>query len=703
MSKDLIHTTLHIKGMTCANCASGIQKHLNSKGLQKCTVSFTNAEAYIYHSEKWSVQEIIQEIEIIGFKASAESIEQNNYRLEKKFTICLMFTIPLFAHMFLAHDHFLQNPLLQIILCLPVYIIGLLHFGKSAINSLKVGIPNMDVLIMMGTTAAFAYSLTGSILNWGTDEVHQFLFFETTATIITLVFLGNLLEQRSVKQTTSAIKELSAMQKLIAIRETAKGKMERIAFKQIQIEDILIVNNGDKIPTDGIITKGTGILDESMLTGESDAVQKTKKDSVIGGTILVDGNLKIKATKVGKETVLSQIIEMVKKAQNNKPNVQKIGDKVSAIFIPIVLTISIFTFFISHFAFNISTSDAIIRSVAVLVISCPCAMGLATPTAVMVGLGRAAKSGILIKGGSTLELFAQVKHIFFDKTGTLTTGNFKIQKINCDKENLKEVKKLLYHLEQHSSHPIAKSIVNQLEGKTDSIQLNEIQEHKGKGIEGKWNNNHYFLGSYSIAKELTQESSHNLYLLKNNQLFATLDIEDEVKTNVKQSIQSIKLAEINPIILSGDKKEKCNSLAKKLDIQTVYYEQLPNQKLQKIANFKDQGVTVMVGDGINDAPALAQADVGISLSNGTQIAIESAQIVLLNGYDLSKITEAYKISKHTLLTIKQNLFWAFSYNIIAIPIAAMGLLNPMWGALFMAFSDIVVIGNSLRLKKKILY
>ena len=330
-------------------------------------------------------------------------------------------------------------------------------------------------------------------------------------------------------------------------------------------------------------------------------------------------------------------------------------------------------------------------------------MGLATPTAVMVGLGRAAKSGILIKGGSTLESFAQVKHIFFDKTGTLTTGNFKIQKINCDKESLKEVKEVLYHLEQHSSHPIAKSIVNQLEGKTDIIQLNAIKEHKGKGIEGKWKTNHYFLGSYSIAKELTQDSSHSLYLLKNNQLFATLDIEDEVKRNAKQSIESIKLAEINPIMLSGDKKEKCNFLAKKLDIQTVYSEQLPHQKLQKISSFKNQGVTVMVGDGINDAPALAQADVGISLSSGTQIAIESAQIVLLNGFDLSKITEAYKISKHTLLTIKQNLFWAFSYNIIAIPIAAMGLLNPMWGALFMAFSDIVVIGNSLRLKKKILH
>ena len=703
MNKELTHTTLHIKGMTCANCAAGIQKHLNSKGLHKSTVSFANAEASIYHSEKWNVQAIIQELESIGFKASTDSIQQNGDRIEKLFAICLLFTIPLFAHMFLAHDNFLQNPILQIILCLPVYSIGLMHFGKSAINSLKVGVPNMDVLITMGTTASFAYSLTGTFLHWGTYEVHQFLFFETTATIITLVLLGNVLEHRSIKQTTSAIQELSTMQELLATREIAKGKMEKIPFKQIKKEDILIVNSGDKIPTDGVITQGTGILDESMLTGESKAVRKVQKDRVTGGTILVDGNLKIKAIQVGDETVLSQIIEMVKKAQNNKPKIQQLGDKISAVFVPVVLTIAALTFFISHFVLNISITDATMRAVAVLVISCPCAMGLATPTAVMVGLGRAAKSGILVKGGNTLESFAQVKHIFFDKTGTLTTGNFKIQKINCDTENLKEVKELLYHLEQHSSHPIAKSIVKELEGKTDSIHLNEIQEHKGKGIEGKWNKYHYFLGSYAIAQELTEDSYHSLYLLKNNQLFATIDIEDEVKPNAQQIIQSIKLAELNPIMLSGDKKEKCIALAKNLHIETVYSEQLPYQKLQRIADFKERGTTAMVGDGINDAPALAQADVGISLSSGTQIAIQSAQIVLLNGNDLGKISEALNISKHTLLTIKQNLFWAFSYNIIAIPIAAMGLLNPMWGALFMAFSDIVVVGNSLRLKKKTLH
>ena len=700
MSKKLTNTVLHIKGMTCANCAAGIQKHLNSKGLHRSNVSFANAEVSIYHSGNWNVDSLIKEIESIGFKASVEAVQKNDDGVEKLFAICLLFTIPLFAHMFLAHDHFLQNPLLQIFLCLPVYIIGLVHFGKSAINSLKIGVPNMDVLIIFGTTAAFMYSFTGTLMYWNTSEAHKFLFFETTATIITLMFLGNILELRSVKQTTSAIQELTAMQELLATRETIKGKLEQIPFKQIQKEDILIVNSGDKIPTDGIIIKGAGILDESMLTGENEVVHKSQKNKVIGGTILVDGNLKVKATLIGKETVLSQIIDMVKKAQKNKPNIQQLGDKVSALFVPVVLAIAALTFFVSHFAFNISTTNAVMRAVAILVVSCPCAMGLATPTAVMVGLGRAAKSGILIKGGNTLETFAQVKNIFFDKTGTLTSGNFKIKKIHCDTKNLKEIDELLYNLEQHSSHPIAKSIVKELDGKTNRIQLNDIQEHKGKGIGGKYNNNYYFLGSYAIAQGLTDDSSHSLYLLKNNQLFATIDIEDEVKPNAKECIQSLKFADLNPVILSGDKKEKCIALANNLNISTVYYEQLPHQKLQRIIDSNKQGSIAMVGDGINDAPALAQADVGISLSSGTQIAIQSAQIVLLNGNDLSKIFEALQISKHTLLTIKQNLFWAFSYNVVAIPIAAMGLLNPMWGAFFMAFSNIVVIGNSLRLKKK---
>lgn len=698
MTQKKTQHSVHIEGMTCANCAAGIQKHLTSKGLNDVSVNFAAQEAN-FSSSSLSIEEVMEEINSIGYKASVEEKEEEDNLIEKLFAICLVFTIPLFSHMFLPHDHFLQNPLVQIGLSLPVYLIGAYYFGKSAWGSLKTGVPNMDVLILMGSSSAFLYSLIGTLMHWGMPEAHHYLFFETTATIITLVLLGNVLEHRSVKQTTTAIKELSAIQQLKALKVLADGSTTPVSFKEIVQGDILLVNSGDKIPTDGELIKGEGIVDESMLSGENEPIHKKNGHKVIGGTIVVDGSFQMTATQVGKETVLSQIIELVKKAQNDKPSIQRLGDQVSAIFVPVVLGISLLTFLLSYFAFDIASHEALMRSIAVLVISCPCAMGLATPTAVMVGLGRAAKSGILIKGGNTLEEFAKVKNIVFDKTGTLTTGDFEIIAINCEDSQREEVKNILLSLETHSSHPIAKSMVK---GLADSslLELNKVVEHKGKGIAGQWNEDEYFLGSYATAKELTDDDGHQLYLLKNQKLLATVDIADEVKQNAKESIQGLKEAGLTPIMLSGDRQAKCESLAKELGIEKVYSQQLPQEKLEKINSFNQEAHTAMVGDGINDAPALAKAHVGVSLSSGTQIAIQSAQIVLLKGHDLSQVNEAHKISKHTLLTIKQNLFWAFSYNIVAIPIAALGFLNPMWGALFMAFSDVVVIGNSLRLKKK---
>ncbi len=700
MNKDLTYTVLQVDGMSCSNCANGIQKHLTKKGLSNCHVSFANAEVSVYHNNNWTKESLISEIESIGFKAKDNSVKSINYDLEKKFAISLFFTLPLFAHMFLAKEHLLQNPIIQIILCLPVFVIGLKHFGKSALNSLKIGSPNMDVLIMMGSAAAFFYSLWGVLLNWNSSQYHQFLFFETSATIITLVLLGNLLEKRSVKRTTSAIQELSSIQQLFAKRENTKGEIEEIPFTEIKKGDVLLVNSGDRIPTDAKIILGDGLLDESMITGENRPVNKTTHHEVVGGTILTQGNLKLKAKEVGEKTVLSQIIKLVKDAQNSKPKIQRLGDKVSSIFVPTVIFISLTTFLVSYFYFNVSVTNSMMRAIAVLVISCPCAMGLATPTAVMVGIGRAAKNGILIKGGTTLEEFAKVKKIVFDKTGTLTSGHFQIEKIHCKPAVLAEVKNIIYNLELNSSHPIAKSIVNQLKKEQKKVELEKINEIKGKGIEAEWNNHHYLLGSYSIAKEVTKEANHQLYLLKNGSLIASIEMSDTIKSSAIESIRKLNEGNIQTVMLSGDKSTSCQSLAKKLNIDDCYSEQLPAEKLSKIASFEKEAPTAMVGDGINDAPALTKARVGISLSNGTHIAIQSAQIIILDGDDLTKIPEALSISKQTLTTIKQNLFWAFSYNIVAIPIAAMGLLNPMWGVLFMAFSDIVVIGNSLRLKHK---
>jgi Cu+-exporting ATPase len=435
-----------------------------------------------------------------------------------------------------------------------------------------------------------------------------------------------------------------------------------------------------------------------MITGESESILKSNAENVIGGTILIDGNIKMEAQKVGEDTVLSHIIKLVKQAQNNKPNIQRLGDKVSSIFVPVVLIISLLTFVISHYLFDISTSDAVMRSIAVLVISCPCAMGLATPTAVMVGLGRAAKMGILIKGGNTLEEFAKIKHIVFDKTGTLTSGEFKIDEINCEESQKNTIVNLLYSLEIHSSHPIAKSIIKSLENKASLLDISDLKEIKGMGIEAKWKDDSYKLGSGKFVNH--SDENYQLFLFKNDSLIASIKCSDEQKENLSDTIQNLKNVGLTTTILSGDKQKKCEELGQSIGIDTVYGEQLPHEKLEKIEQLNKEGLSAMVGDGINDAPALAKAHVGISLGGSTEVAIESAQIVVLNTSNLKQIEQAYKISQHTLLTIKQNLFWAFSYNIVAIPIAALGFLNPMWGALFMAFSDVIVIGNSLRLKKK---
>ncbi len=710
MSKEQ-NTTLNVEGMTCANCALGIKKHLEKKGLKEVNVNFSTGEVLFKNAQNLSIQEIKDGINKLGYKVVEEDLDAHHGHhsgsgtssIEKKFYFSLVFTIPLFIHMFVPKDFFLNNVWVQLALCLPVFVVGFLHFGKSAWGSLKTGIPNMDVLILIGSTSAFIYSLIGTIQHLGSEHEHQYLFYETAATIITLVLLGNVLEHRSVKQTTTAIKELTQLQKTEAKRVLENGSIEIVNAKELKIGDIIQVNTGDKIAIDGEVIWGEAAINESMITGESLPVEKKEGKKVIGGTIVEEGNLKIKAEKVGEETVLSKIIQMVKNAQADQPNIQRLGDKISAIFVPLVVGISLLTFVLAFFVFKIEFQQAMMQSIAVLVISCPCAMGLATPTAVMVGIGRAAKKGILIKGGSTLEVFARAKNMVFDKTGTITTGKFIIKRTKLySLVNEEEIKDLLYSIEQHSSHPIAKSIVNYLKEDAKKIEFKSVKELKGVGLEVTDETNTYQLGSRRILTNQEAEE-HAIYLFKNNELIAGIDIEDELKLNAANTMSLLKDQGINTVLLSGDVKQKCDELAKHLNIQTVYSEQLPVHKLEKIDELVKQAPTVMVGDGINDAPALAKASVGVSLSNATHVAVQTAQVVLLNDKDLSQVYEAYLISKHTLKTIKQNLFWAFFYNVVAIPIAALGFLNPMVAALTMAFSDVIVIGNSIRLKTKKLY
>jgi Cu+-exporting ATPase len=693
MAEQLVE--LNVTGMHCNNCAMSVHKLLEKKGLHNILVDFASEEVKFSNTNTADLPGIIKDIEGLGYKViedQATHVTPFYEKVENKFIFCAVLTAPLLLHMVLPW-HFLHIPVVQLLLCLPVFLVGCMHFGKSAINSIRGGVPNMDVLIFVGSSAAFVYSLIGTIQNLG----EHYQFYETCATIITLVLLGNVLEKRSVTQTTSAVKDLVKFQQVNA-NGVIDGGVEVISARDVRPGDTLLVNQGDKVPVDGEILSGSASVDEAMLTGESLPVEKEKYDKVIGGTIVQHGNFRMIATKVGSNTILAQIIELMKKAQAAKPPVQKLGDKVAAIFVPAVIGIALLTFVITYFAVHTSMQVALMNAIAVLVISCPCAMGLATPTAVMVGLGRAAKNGILIKGGDTIEAVAHTKYVVFDKTGTLTTGKFHIREIKAEGDiSPEQIRGVITAIEERSNHPIARSLVSGLKSLPQTkLILKSASEERGLGMRAEdVEGNHYFLG----AGKSGDHNDFNISLYKNQQLLAQIAIEDEIKPEAAELVARLKKMGIVPVLLSGDKDNRCMEVASIIGIDEVHSEKLPDEKLAVIDIYKQKGTTIMIGDGINDAPALTKADVGVSMNDASQIAIQSARVILLNT-DLHSVVKFLQISKHTLLTIRQNLFWAFAYNIIAIPVAALGFLNPMVGAFAMAFSDVVVIGNSLRLKAK---
>lgn len=690
----------NVEGMDCVNCATSITRFLERKGMADVYVNYATGEVRFSPGGKAiDFEEIKKGIHKLGYHVVEEEEKPQFWNLDKKLLVSALFTAPLLLqHIFMAlgfHGvHALHNPWVQLAICLPVFILGAWHFGSSAWGSLREGVPNMDVLIFLGSTAAFIYSLAGAFLN-----EPDYLFFETAATIITLVFTGNWLEKRSVKQTTTAIGELTRLQAPTARKIMPSGALVSIPAREIELGDLLQVNEGDQIPTDGTLEEGAALVDEAMLTGESEPVQKASGDPVFGASVVLQGAMRMRATAVGRQTVLSRMIELVKTAQQDKPNIQRLADRISAIFVPAVVGIALFTFLVSYFGFSISFQQALMNSIAVLVISCPCAMGLATPTAVMVGVGRLAKNGILVKGGQTLETFASVRQFIFDKTGTLTTGEFEVARTDFRGNDPEEMGKVIAALEQHSSHPIAKSLLSHFPANGNGAQFfTSIRENKGEGMEAADHRGAVWkLGSHRILPEGQTSGAHSLYLTRDGQIMATIDLRDALKSDAHQTIRFLEGQGMKTVVLSGDREEKTRAVASELGIGKYYAEQLPEQKLQVVEQLTAESPTAMVGDGINDAPALAKATLGVSLSNASQAAIQSAQIILLKG-QLHRLIDAVAISRATLQTIKQNLFWAFAYNVVAIPIAAMGYLNPMWGALFMAFSDIVVIGNSIRLK-----
>lgn len=695
-----------VDGMDCANCALTIRKYLEKEGVQNIRVNFVDGDVAFDATGSHSLKQIHQGIDALGYKVTGTSEAEKTVLPGQKMNIhlrytllCLPFTLVLLLHM--VHDqlgwHWLMNPWIQLTLCIPVYIIGMSYFGKSAVKSLRNGIPNMNVLIALGATAAFAYSFTGTLMQWGED----YLFYETAASIITLVFFGNYLESASIQSTQKALQGLAKSQKtmanMIAFDEHHQEVIMPVDNKDLRSGDLVLIKSGELVPADCKILWGNASANESIITGESMPVEKKPKDLLIGGSILADGTVKAQVTAAAGDSALANIVNLVKQAQGEKPPVQQMADRISAIFVPAVIGIALLTFIINYFILNDFTAS-LMRSIAVLVISCPCALGLATPAAVAVGLGRAARKGILFRNAKSLELFKDIQQVVFDKTGTLTTGDLTIDNYTIINKDITEdeFKRIVFSLEKYSNHPIAKSITAAWKTKND-IRWDKIEEIKGRGIKAiSRDGEEYQATSYKTAAQFTADNIHNVYIIKNNELAGWIDVKDDIRPEARDVIRYLHKKGITTYLLSGDSKLKCEQLAAELGIDKVMAEQTPEQKLTIIETLSNQAPTAMVGDGINDAPALAKATIGISLSDASQIAIQTADVVLMN-HGLKNLPLSLGLGKHTFLTIKQNLFWAFCYNVVAIPIAAAGFLNPMFGALAMGLSDVVLAINSGRL------
>ena len=693
-----------VEGMSCTNCALSIHKYLEANGLENVKVNFIGGDVSFDLNGNIAKPEIEKGIDSLGYHVvNGTGTATKNKKLFKnhlqRFLFCIIFTAPMLLTMIPGlHIMALMNPYVQLALTIPVFIVGMDFFGRSAIKSLLKGIPNMNVLIALGATAAFGYSLYGTIIG----QAEQYMFYETAAAIITLVFLGNWMEDKSVETTQAALRKLAVTQKgtanMIAYDDQHHEHIFPVESTSLKVGDLILIKSGEHVPMDCKILWGDASINEAIITGESMPVEKKMNDKLIGGSILENGTIKAYVTAVGEDTVLSNILKLVKEAQTEKPPVQQLADKISAIFVPVVVSIAVLTLLGNYFFTDIGFGASLLRSIAVLVISCPCAMGLATPAAIAVGLGRAAKNGVLFKNAKSLEVFKDIKQVVFDKTGTLTTGEFTIYDLRFTIDAI-EFKRIAYSLEKYSNHPIAKCIAKKWKIK-DDIRWSKIEEIKGLGMKATdKKGNEFIAGSFKVAEGLTKDDTHSIYIIRNNELLGWINVADEIRPEAKQVVALLKLKGIKTILLSGDRKEKCEQVAQQLGIDEVAAEQTPEQKLEKIAAYNSVAPTAMVGDGINDAPALAKATVGISLSDASQIAMQSAQVVLMN-HGLKNLPLSLGLGKHTYITIKQNLFWAFLYNVVAIPVAAFGFLNPTFGALVMGLSDVVLAINSVRLNWK---
>ena len=726
-------TTISISGMHCASCAQRIEKALKkSEGISNANVNYATEKATVDYDEKIITEDkILKIIENQGYKPfredgknpDKENIERQNEikKLKKLFFLSLALSIPIFIisiplkwiNVVLPYEN-----IILLILATPVQFIVGYRFYKGAYSALKNKSANMDTLIAIGTSAAYFYSLFVVFLP---NILGNHVYFESAALIITFIILGKWLEAVTKGKASEAIKKLMGLQPKTALI-VRNGKEIEVLLSQLKIGDIIIVKPGQKIPVDGIIVDGSSSVDESMITGESIPVEKKKNDTVIGATINKHGSFKFKATKIGKDTVLSQIIKLVEQAQGSKAPIQRLADKVSGIFVPAVILIAVTAFILWFFVFGQTFVFSLTVFVAILIIACPCALGLATPTAIMVGTGKGAENGILIKSSEALENAHKITTVVFDKTGTLTKGEPIVTDIlPVGKVDKNEILKFAAIAEKKSEHPLAEAILNKAE--EEKIKIADSKSFKaipGYGIIANYDKKEIVFGNRNLMKKynvkintyeekisvLENEGKTVMILALNNEFIGVIAVADTLKEYSKEAVEQLHKMGKEVIMITGDNKRTASGIAKQLGIDSVLAEVLPEDKEKEVAKLQKQGkVVAMVGDGINDSPALAKADIGIAIGAGTDIALETGQIVLVKN-DLRDVVTAIDLSNYTIKKIKQNLFWAFFYNSIGIPVAA-GLLypftgfllNPMIAGAAMAFSSVSVVSNSLLMKR----
>ena len=746
--------TLQVDGMTCAACSSGVERTVNKQqGVETCEVNLTTGRArIIYDENQVSIDAIKEKIVKAGFQpkdiennSEEKAFEQEEEQLhvaKKRLIGAIIFAIPL---LYLAMGHMvpfelyvpemisMERPLnfaiVQLILTVPILYLGR-NFYIVGFRTLVKGNPNMDSLVAIGTSSAFLYSLVMTFLI-PTDEhaVHN-LYYESAAVVVTLIMLGKYMEKRSRSKTSGAIKKLLELTPDTACR-IVNGVEEIIPVEQLRVGDIVVIKPGSKVPMDGIVTSGSSSVDESMLTGESIPVEKQESDEVIGGSINYNGVLYVKITRTGEDTTLSKIIKLIEDAQGKKAPIAKIADKVAGYFVPVVIAIAVVAAIVwlilgYEFAFVLKIF------VSILVIACPCALGLATPTAIMVGTGLGASNGILIKSGEALETTHKVNVVVLDKTGTITNGKPQVTDIISNSYKSNELLAIAAQVEAASDHPLGKAIVQRAnEIKQENPQLHsflesenfivkDFQNISGKGLEASFANdskiiigNERILTDYSVkvgdykkeADRLANEAKTPMFVAIDGILVGIIGVADTIKDTSVEAIKQIKKLGIKVYMLTGDNKLTAEHIGKQVKVDKVVAEVLPGDKADVVTNLQKEGnVVMMVGDGINDAPALVQADIGVAIGSGSDVAIESGDIVLMKS-DLRDVYKSIRLSKLTIRNIKQNLFWAFFYNLIGIPIAAgvfyglnETLLSPMFAGFAMSLSSVCVVGNALRLR-----